>query len=76
MTTKYYLKEKCTTCQAFDDNAPHLNLARCNGKGYIRGVDVTELIERYLELKLIDKRLWVNVSIIISFEDLIEAVEE
>mgnify|MGYP001574859070 CR=1 FL=1 len=37
MAAKYYLKEECTLCQAFDDNAPHRKDIGCKGKGFIRG---------------------------------------
>ena len=68
MTTKYYLKEKCTACQAFDDNAPHRADFPCNGTGFTRGADVTELMNRVFEIS--------QNNVYHGFSDLIKVVEE
>ncbi|MEK6884886.1 MAG: hypothetical protein AABY22_34965 [Nanoarchaeota archaeon] len=49
MTTKYYLKEKChpETMRVSDGFRFHSkDCWSCDGKGFTRGADVTELMER------------------------------
>ncbi|MEK6818839.1 MAG: hypothetical protein AABY10_02800 [Nanoarchaeota archaeon] len=60
-TTKYYLKEKCRDCPG---------CLECNGKGFTRGADVTELIKWLLK----DGKI--TTAYIKNYLKIIEVVEE
>ncbi len=48
--TKYYLKEKCQPdCSIWTDGSPK-HCFKCNGEGFIRGADVTELVLHMFKL--------------------------
>ena len=75
MTTKYYLKEKC---DGFWENThQHYSCNKslscdCEGKGFTRGADVTELMERIFAFISYNERL----QFLELNKDLIEVAEE
>lgn len=74
MTTKYYLKEKCKC--AYDGKIVK-TCWTCKGRGFTRGADVTELIERMRKLnEAYPEQSGKNYIHFNGFSDLIEVVEE
>ena len=72
--TKYYLKEKCnnpTTNWHINQDGFH-DCPICHKKGFIRGADVTKLMEAIKSV--VTKQMW--TLIIGVTKDLIQVVEE
>lgn len=66
-TIKYYLKEKCEHYMERDEITK--DCALCDNKGFIRGADVTGLVNHFIDY---DCKGWKDKS----FDDLIEVVED
>ena len=75
MTNKYYLKKKCNMCEYYKRYPEYpKRVDTCNGKGFTRGADVTELIEVIENDKRISGQEFGYILDITK--DLIEVVEE
>ena len=70
-TDKYYLKEKCIPCISERGK----DCPKCKYTGFIRGADVTELINE-LNFKFKEDNPEIFISILWTLRDLIEVVEE
>ena len=67
--TEYYLKNKCNGCIKCNTNSRKM-IGSCDGKGWTRGADITELCERFVGATHMDIKYLKSLY----FGDLIEVI--